>query len=1522
MKIKSIVSAVVVACAFGAGAATVAKQGMLKDLSSVNKLLTSTQKSKVKFTTLQDRVSQDAYFKTIEEHADKKLYIVRLKDAPVTTYSGGIKEFAATKIVQKRLSSKIVKFDSKSYAAKKYANYLEKQQDNFLSKASSKLGGQLSKLKSLKYAINGLVTKLTYAEAATLSSMPEVAFVEQNEISELNTDTGPEFIGAGAVWDGTSGASEYMGDGIVVGIIDTGVNTDHRSFAATGDDDYTVVNPFGENVYVGDCVADATLCNSKLIGVRSYPAVLDYIADNITDIPAIADVPAPTNGEDHGGHGSHTASTSAGNVLIDVSLTINDPTQGSAGDGFETSTVFPRMSGVAPHANVISYQSCLPGSPGDALSGCFSAAGIGAIDDAIADGVDVINYSIGGTTQFSPWTSATELGFLSAQAAGIFVATSAGNSGPNPSTTTKASPWYTAVAASSHNRTVNIEHALTVDGVDFDMAASIGPVIPNAGSSAPMIYAGALNAENFEGCTDFAADAFIDSIALISRGSCAFTAKINNAAAAGADAVVIFNNAGGDELTSVLATGTTIPSAFISENSGATVVESLTATPGLTASLARTITVEVGEGDVMAGFSSRGPNAFSGIITPQIAAPGRSVYAAYADDTPYNDANGPDPRDFAFLGGTSMASPHIAGSAALVMQAHPTWNPDHVRSALMMTATTAVLKEDGETPADALDIGAGRVQVDKAINAGLIMSEIEANYLAADPSAGGDPTSLNIPSMANYACNTSCEWTRVFEVVSAGTYTVTGGSSAMTMEPSSFVAEAGDLVSIDFTLDVTGAPTGENTFDSVTITSTGQPDLHLPVYAIADNGEVPDDVTITVGRNNGSWLVSGLNTIETENLHFDVDGIYDLNATGLTEVLPFELGQDPTIGTIAGLLDFNAGGLFHYPVEIPANTASVNVSISDSTSPDNDLFLFRDSDNNGSYDALIGQYATALSDESGSFANPAAGSYLVVVQNYAASSADAIDTGNLTVEVVPTSDPLPGLSVVAPISSSGAVDIRLVWDIAMEEGDSWGADITAYIGDSEKTGKIGTFNVVIDRVVDDFTATANRSLVERGERIEYTLKLNSSPYQEAMDYSVAIDMPENMTLLEGSVEGGGVITLNGDQGFNWEVSSIVPVDNYIATNSVDDASCAAADWGYFSLQDANGPGSFAPIDFHGDTINTKVFAGINFPLFGENHDGVTITDDGFVVFAGTPGSSPWTNAAIPSEAEPNSMIAMLWNDLQLFDDGSGNRGVRIASLGGNNRMIQFDKVGSFDVDADEFSFNLYMFPDATDAAGDYEYIVAYSDTQVGDLSGAVAGIENADGTKGVDASSMIAPGVQICYDYNVIVSEPAEVKFTVVTQPGYSGQTAAPNVTVNSSMALSEDYSFRAAPVEFVNVAPVANAGSDLTLDRAEPPTLVILSAAGSSDLDGDTLSFSWEQVDGETVVLTGANDDVTHFNFASAANGVYRFRVTASDGSLSSTDEVSVTISGKDKSSGSGSMGMLLLLLVGSMFTRKKIFK
>ncbi|TQV75433.1 S8 family serine peptidase [Aliikangiella marina] len=1637
MKIKSIVTALLAAGTFGASAVTVSEYKLEPVLLGKNVVESASFKAnglginvaKPKLKTLSEKALQQEFLDN-NAHDGEKLYIVRLMDDSIPTYKGDVKGFPATNKSNSKSINTQIKFDAKSSEAKKYGNYLNQKQNEFIQKASSKLGQAIPDLRRYKYAINGFLTKLTHSQAKQLAMMPEVEFIEPSKMFEINSDRGPEFIGAGAVWDGSASGTEYQGEGTIVAIFDTGVNTDNPSFAATGDDGYTVTNPWGDDVYVGDCVAQPTLCNSKLIGVRSYDALLDFIEN--------AGFTRPANGEDYNGHGSHTAGTSAGNVLFDVPLVIADPAGGEVSDGIETSTTFPRMSGVAPHANIISYQTCLPGNTGDTLRGCFSPAILGAIDDAIADGVDVINYSVGGTTPFNPWLDSTEVGFLSANAAGVYVATSAGNSGPNPLTTTKAAPWYSSTAATTHDRVVST--ALDFNGTDYDFQVGSGPGLPDGGLTAPVIESGAVDAANVEGCSAFPANSFDASIALISRGSCAFSDKINNAGAAGAVAVIVYNNAG-DGLISMSAPGTSIPGVFVGQTDGEAMVAALTATPGLSATIdSQNFVIGTGTGDVMASFSSRGPNEFGQIIAPQIAAPGVSVYAAYADEHFYRDVTTPAPREFAFLSGTSMAGPHVAGAAALIMQAHPTWNPDQVRSALMMTSTQAVLKEDGVTPADAFDIGSGRVQVDQAINTGLVMSETQENYLAADPNNGGDVKALNIPSMANYGCGVTCSWTRTFTAVRDGSYAFTTDNPDLTVTPANVDATAGNDFSVTITMDASDLDDFDEVFANVVINATDQPELHLPVFVRINRGAVPDDFTITAGRNDGSFEVEGLESFSTSNLTFTIDGLYDANATGFSATETFSIAEDPTNASYDDDLD----QVFVYEFSVPVNSVALNLEITETTSPDLDLFLQLDSNGDGNYDALVGASATVATLESISLQAPTAGNYRAIVQNWAGSGA-AEDTGTLSVSVVPQTDPVAGLSIDAPTSASGLepVAATLLWDLEMAPGDAYFADITMS-GDGLE---IGTFRVNLNRAADDFAAATSVQLASRGDSIDYTLTVNPSTYNVDQNLEITVDMPANMSLVPGSVvaSGGSVIVKdpnasglnivdtfdiaedpsNGDyrddlsqvyvnefvvpsgslsltaaisgstspdndlfiefdsagdgsyatlvafaataeanevasvdapaegnyrvivqnwagsgaasdtgtitittvaatgEGFQWNLGLNAPIPSYSVVSSTESAACAVAGLGGWAGTPGYTPLSAFGITtsgLEGDEIAINAFTSRSFPFFGEDNVGITVSENGFLTFDGDIGANAWFNRPIPNTAAPNDIFAGLWIDQILVDDGT--RGLRTANLG-PMAILDFDGLQPWTPDgvsSDRFKYQFQVFDsiqEPGDAFGQYELIISYASDQIGSIAGATAGVENQDGSYGVDASAMIAAGTQLCFDAEEF-AQGYEVTFSVIPEAAYSGQSAAPEVSVESDMEGTSTLTVAATQVELTNVAPIANAGEDVTYDRADVDEIT-LDAVNTVDYDTDRLAYRWQQISGETVTIRGGNSLKAYLDVADMANGTYTFQLSVDDGEFNSSDTVTITVTGEEQeSSGIGSMGILLLLGIPLLFRRR----
>jgi len=1651
MKVKSIVTAIAMAGTFGAIAVSATESGMitkapefeLQQATDVKQV--KNNKLKFKSKTQQQSIAQSAYFKA-NQHEGIKRYIVRLVDDSVPTYKGDLQGLDAVNKSTKKAGLTNQKFEKDSNSARKYESFLEQKQNSFVQKASSKIGKVIPELKRFKYAINGLVTELTQVEAQKLASMSEVAFVQQVEMHQLNTDTGPTLIGANTLWDGSANGTEYKGEGTVIGILDTGVNTDHRSFAATGDDGYTVVNPLGDGVYIGDCATTASLCNSKLIGVRSYSAVTDAYADEI-----FASDTRPANGEDYNGHGSHTASTSGGNVLSNVPYNINSFLDGNTGDGIDTSYTFTSMSGVAPHANIISYQVCLPGNTGDTYAGCPTDATLAAIDDAIADEVDVLNYSIGGSTPFDPWNSAVEIAFLSANAAGVFVATSAGNSGPDAKTTTKVSPWYTSVAAANHgNDRISGEGKAvgTFSGGDTAVPADIAGGGINGSFTGDIVYAGDFaNPNDPDGdsaqCLEpFPAATFTATqIVVCDRGAIARVAKGANAAAGGAGGFILANIQGGSD--TIADDYYAVPGIHINAANGDALKLWLSTGAGHQGTItSATLVRDTNTPDQIAGFSSRGPNDFGEIITPQVAAPGVSVYAAYSDDQPFNDQTGGTPSDFAFLQGTSMASPHVAGSAALISQAHPTWNPDQIRSALMMTATPVMLKEDGSTAADAWDMGAGRIQLGSAINSGLVMSETEANYTAASPNDGGDPTTLNVPSMASFNCASTCSWTRTFTAVNDGSYTLSVANSALSVEPANFDAIAGENYTVTVTADVSTMNTGVEIFDSLSMVVASQPDLHLPIYAQVNNGAVPESVNMRAGRNDGSWVVDGIRSFPTDSLSFTLDGLYDANATGFSATETFEIAEDPTNSDYKDVL----ADVFVYEFDVPANSVSLRVAITEATSPDFDLFL--EIDTGGGDYGLVAYSATASTLESVVLADPDEGHYRIIVQNWAGSDAPE-DTGTVTVNVVPQTDPMPGLTIEAPTSTDGIanVDVKFNWNFDMVPGDSFYGDVVVSAGEIE----IGSFPITLDREADDISVTTDATLASRGDVIEYTLNINPSVYNQNQDLAISVDMPPNMTLVEGSiVASDGLFTVKDPNavGLNLASDFDIPVDPtnndyrddlsqvhvyefdvppgtlsltatisdstspdndlfvefdsagdgsfatlvaYAATGATNEsatagspaeglyrviiqnwaASSAASDTGVVTITTVPAAGegfiynvsSLAPIPSYsvvssdvsdvchnaglggwagnpgytplsafgigttgisGDEIAINALSTRSFPIFGNERQGLTISENGFVTFSGGVGANAWFNRPIPHASVPNDMFAGFWIDQVLVDDGT--RGLRIANLG-PMAIIDFDGLQSWTpdgVNSDRFKYQMQIFDsiqNETSGFGPYELIVSFAGDQTGSLAGATSGVENADGSHGTDASSLIAAGTQLCFDASEF-SQGYQVTFSVVPTASYLGATAQPNVTVETDMSNTTDMMFSGTPVELVNVAPTANAGPDMTYDRNDAPHQIKLSASRTLDLDEDVMSYAWTQTSGKSVTLHSKGAIDAFFNFSEASNGTYTFNVDVSDGEFSSSDQVTITIEGEEPNSGVGAISLLLLLMGGSLYMRRRYFK
>ncbi len=666
-----------------------------------------------------------------------------------------------------------------SIEGQNYLDSLAVNRQAMLTKAESLLGRSIQVRYIYDVVLNGVSVELSAQEAEELQSLPGIRKVLKDQDYTYTTDAGPEWIGAGDIWDGTAVPDTLgtKGEGVLVGILDGGINFDHPSFSDTPDDGF-VYSWTGD--YLGVCApagdpeyADA--CNDKVVGAWSY--TYDAPSDFVTP-------------EDAEGHGSHTASTVAGN-FVDV-------------DFYGTEVT---ISGVAPHAQIIAYDVCYPTPSGGQCAGEDSIA---AAQQAILDGVDVINYSISGGE--NPYSDGVELAFLDATAAGVTVSTSAGNSGPGAATVAHRSPWLLSTAASSHNRKFTSE--VDFSNPLYENILTLAGEVPFTTDvvNSKVIYAGE-DAGNELGCNAFPAEFFKDSIALIKRGTCAFSEKILNAEAAGAAGVLIFTNTNPPGPMSV--SGTTIPGVML--DIPGTVGDALAAWVASTAD--ETVSISAfgalhsdDYADIMADFSSRGPNTTFDVLKPDIAAPGLEILAAVADGV--IDPDGETELDL--YQGTSMASPHDAGAAALLTALHPDWTPAEIKSALMLTAYDMLLKEDKTTAADPFDIGAGRIQLEMAGLTGLVMDESIDNYEAADPDQGGDVRTLNTASVYDSACVGECSWTRTFTSVAdlPATYTVSA-PTWITVAPASFTINPGASQEITITADVSAYEPGEWIFANI-----------------------------------------------------------------------------------------------------------------------------------------------------------------------------------------------------------------------------------------------------------------------------------------------------------------------------------------------------------------------------------------------------------------------------------------------------------------------------------------------------------------------------------------------------------------------------------------------------------------------------------------------------------------------------------------------------------------------------------
>ncbi|OAY59915.1 subtilisin-like protease 3 [Manihot esculenta] len=531
---------------------------------------------------------------------------------------------------------------------------------------------------SYHHVVTGFAAKLTPEDVRAMEKKEGFVSARPRRMVPLHTTHTPSFLGLqpnSGIWN-----SSFYGEGVIIGLIDSGITPDHPSFSGEG-------MPPPPAKWKGKCEFNGTLCNNKLIGARNFATDSNNTLDEFR-------------------HGTHTASTAAGS-----------PVPGASYFGQFNGTAI----GMAPLAHLAMYK----------VSGRASEAGdseiLAAMDAAIEDGVDVLSLSLGiGSLPF--YDDVIALGAYAAIQKGIFVSCSAGNSGPDNSSLSNEAPWILTVGASTVDRairaTVLLGNNAELNGESLfqpkDFPATLLPLVypgANGNISSALCEPGSLTNIDVKG-----------KVVLCESGGFGTISKGAEVKANGGAAMIVMN----DEFDGFVTTASlhVLPASHVSYVAGSAIKAYINSSSSPMATiLFKGTVVGLPEAPQIAEFSSRGPSMASpGILKPDIIGPGVKVLAAWPVSVD-NTTN-----RFAVISGTSMSCPHLSGIAALLKSSHPEWSPAAIKSAIMTTANLNNLggkpiSDQQFVPATFFDMGAGHVNPSGANNPGLIYDIKPDDYI-------------------------------------------------------------------------------------------------------------------------------------------------------------------------------------------------------------------------------------------------------------------------------------------------------------------------------------------------------------------------------------------------------------------------------------------------------------------------------------------------------------------------------------------------------------------------------------------------------------------------------------------------------------------------------------------------------------------------------------------------------------------------------------------------------------------------
>jgi len=901
-----------------------------------------------------------------------------------------------------------VRFNKNSSAIQSHVQRLENEQANVI----AKIGNNIEQLYSYRYGLNGFAVRLTPVQANKMKHLPDVLNVWEDEVRPLTTDQSASFLGLFESEVGLRGTPGLDGDGVIIGVIDSGIAPNHPALQESREADRPRVctSTWGEGTILGQWLCrrfdklenvqvfsapenwngvcqtgpqfTAEDCNNKMIGARFFV--------NGAQATGPIDSNEILSPRDVDGHGTHTATTAAGNK-VRASI---------------FGTLLGRVEGIAPKARVASYKACWL-RPGTTRANCNTSDLANAIDMAVADGVDIINYSVG-NTMFTV-TAPDDLALLAAAKAGVLTSVAGGNDGPNFQTigSPSGNPAVITVAASSRDgnhsvEAIQVDSPASVAGNYASREASFTPTLLDRGPIEGQLVLvddgdDTQDANGTGGITDACqmltnGSDVSGNIALIERGGCEFSEKIANAEDAGAVAVIVFNLADSPIVMNANSgfRAVDIPAVMIGGADGNLLVNELDANETVNVVLDKGVFLSVADnGNVIANFSSRGPGPNPDILKPDVTAPGVNILAGTSPDSVSTAAG----QFFAYLSGTSMSAPHVTGVAALLKQAHPGWSPAAIKSALMTTARQDVTSPD-DSPAIPFDFGSGHIVPNDATDPGLVYDITDDEYDAfscgvaapnisqarCDELALGGfsfaSANLNQPSISvSRLTSTRTVSRRVTNVGDASeTYTAeieTPPGVAVQVTPASLTIAAGQSATFDVTLSLTGGPLDAYRFGSLTWVSADH-----RVRSVISIRPLSVDAP-------GEVFSSGTNGSVNFPVDFGYSGSYSTGVHGLYPAFVSSgfVAPDPD----KTFSVFDSIGVEAWSINTDANDAFVRFSLFDAlTEGDDDLDLyvyFCPADINlDCYQAGVSGEAT--SQEQVDIFNPGTGTYTAYVHGF------------------------------------------------------------------------------------------------------------------------------------------------------------------------------------------------------------------------------------------------------------------------------------------------------------------------------------------------------------------------------------------------------------------------------------------------------------------------------------------------------------------------------------------------------------